>query len=212
MGEVANVAHGSMPDRDLAVLSLDPLGWSMEAAQGIGADPEAALARLNAMLVPAKDVEPNGLVDGRRGPKTDRLVKALAMVGAKISPTMAQEQMQAWIAAMTRALSDLPFAFAQKGAEDAIHSPVRFLNEVEGVVREKAEAARVRHANAQRRLRLLRRQMESESEPKLPPPELPPITQEGINAMPEPLRKMGLSCGAITQEQYDIATQRKDEP
>lgn len=208
MGELVNAPHGSTPDRDLAALALDMGGWVPEAVEGITQDAAvitASINRLAVMKIPASEVEPNGLLEGKRGPRTNRLIKALSMLGAKISPTMAEEQMQAWMAAMVRALSDLPFAFAQKGAEAAIHEPMKFLNEVEGVVRDKAEDARRKHDVAMRRLRNFLRQIEQAGEPKLPPPEPVEMTQEQINATPKPLLDAGLEAGFITQEQYDIA-------
>lgn len=217
MGELANAPHGSTPERELAALALDVSGWTEDAAFKAvenGALVDAAADRLAMLAMPASKVEPNGMVDGKRGPRTDKLIGALSMIGAKIAPTMSQEQTQVWIAAMCKALSDLPFAFAQKGAEDAIHVPMKFLNEVEGVIREKSKLAEDRHQMATRRLLWLKREIAEAARPKLPPlppPEPREMTQDHINAMPKPLLLAGLNAGYITQEQFDIATSKDEQ-
>lgn len=190
MGELVSSQAGSN-SRDLAALALDTGSWSIERAQEIGGDIEEARERLNLMARPAKEVEPNGQIDGKRGPKTDRLMQALRMLGAKIAPTMSAEQVNVWIVALTTALSDLPFAFSIRGAQDAVHVPMQFLNEVEGVVREKAEGARVRHSLALFNLRKLERAIEEASKPKLPPP--PPPTEAEWREFNRHMRSCGLS-------------------
>lgn len=189
---------------ELAILALDSTGWTPERALEVGGDPQQAILALKAREVPLKDAEPEG------GKRTAELKSALGLIGAKIAPTMSVEQSAAWAAAMVMALSDLPAAFALRGARDALHVPIRFMNEVEGAVREKADAARERHLTALHRLRRFKRDIESAGKPKLAAPEVPPITQDGINAMPLELRRMGLRLGHITQEQFDIAA-AKDE-
>ena len=192
-----------MGSNELATLALDTRAWSIEQAQELGADPAAAIAALRARDVPLNREEPTG------GKKSGVLKQALGVLGAKIAPTMSREQAEAWATAMAMALSDLPAAFSIRGAKDAIHAPMRFINEVEGVVREKAEEARVRQQAAIYRLRQFERQMKSASEPALPPPDRE-MSQEHINTMPRPLLDLGLKMGHITQGQFDIATQKDD--
>lgn len=213
MGELVKRPAGSNADRELAARALDLNGWTDDLAMiaELGGSPVVALELLEAMLVPAKEIEPNGLADGKRGPKTNKLMQSLRAIGAKISPTMSGEQVDVWIVAMTTALSDLPFSFSTKGAADAIHVPMKFLNEVETVVREKAEAAATRHRIAMHRLRTFERQLKAASEPALPPPEPRDFTQDEINSMSPPLLRIGLKNEWITQEQYDSAMQGKDD-
>jgi hypothetical protein len=207
---MGDLALGSTPDRDLAALALDVMGWSPERALALDADPAAALARLDAMLVPAKDAEPKGLVEGRRGPKTGKLIDALALIGAKISPTMSPEQSKAWMAALTTALSDLPFAFSVRGAQEAIHTPMQFLNEVEGAVRERASHAKIKHEIAVNRLKAFQRRLANANRPALPAPEPKEYTQAEIDRLTPELRRLGLKVGAITQEQFDAAERTND--
>lgn len=61
--------------------------------------------------------------------------------------------------------------------------------------RRKIEAMRIANREASARLR--------ESNPQ--PEPIPEMTQAGINAMPLSLRKIGLTLGHITQEQFDAA-------
>ena len=214
MGELANAPRGSTPDRDLAALALDMGRWTHDDAKALAESApavEAALNRLSVMNIPACEVEPNGQLEGKRGPRTHKLIRALAAIGAKIAPTMAEEQMQAWMAAMVRALSDLPFAFAQKGAEAAIHTPMRFLNEVEGIVRDRAEDERRRHSVATRRLQNFLREITGDGPPRIAPPEPREMTQEQINATPKPLLEAGLNAGYITQEQFDVAMAKGEQ-
>lgn len=193
-----------MATSELATLALDTRSWSLDRAAQLEADPAAAIAALKAREVPLNGEEPAG------GRKAGVLKQSLGVLGVKIAPTMSQDQAEAWTTAVAMALADLPAAFSIRGAKDALHVPMKFLNEVEGVVREKAEDARVRHQAAIYRLRQFERQIRAATKPALPKPEVPEMTQEAINAMPRSLLDLGLKLGHLTQEQYDIAT-RKDE-
>lgn len=205
------VVPAGSPDKALAALALDVNGWSFDRAVSLGVDPLDAVMRLEHMAVAAKQVEPGGLVDGQRGPRTDKLINALRPLGAKIAPAMPQEQIDVWLAALVLALSDLPFAFSMRGAEDAIHVPMKFLNEVETAVREKAKDAEARHKLAVMRLQRMARELKSAGAPKLPEPK--PLTQDDFNITPRPLLEIWLRNDIITQEQFDtaIAAQPKDE-
>lgn len=80
----------------------------------------------------------------------------LALLAIKIAPTMSEAQNTAWISVMVTALSDLPGRVAREATQAALHEPMKFLNEVEGVIREKADAIVSRHNGAVWRLRQLR--------------------------------------------------------
>lgn len=209
------VAPLGSADRALVALALDTDRWSMEEARRMQDAGPNAMLRLKAMARPAKDVEPGGVVDGARGARTDRLIKAVQMLGAKIAPSMPDEQSFAWVTAVVMALSDLPFAFAQKGAEDAIHVPMRFLNEVETAVREKAKDAEARHKLAVMRLERMQREIASASQPKLeaPKPMTPEEYQEELNGTDRFLLDLWFRNDIITLEQFNtaIAAQGKDE-
>lgn len=68
-----------------------------------------------------------------------RLRELLKPIGAKISPTMSQEQAAAWMSGLLTALSDVPYDLLDSGIRAAVHVPMRFLSEVEGVIRDVIE-------------------------------------------------------------------------
>lgn len=205
--------HGSA-DKALASYAMNVSAWRLDDARELG-DPVGALAALDRMAVPAKEVEPGGQVNGARGPRTDKLIQAVQMLGAKIAPSMPNEQSFAWVTAVVIALSDLPFAFAQRGAEAAIHVPMKFLNEVETVIRDKAKDAEAQHKLAKMRLERLKREIENAGKPALeaPKPMTPEEYQIELNATQRPILDTLLKAGAITQDQFNtaIAAQGKDE-
>lgn len=213
MGELVNAPHGSA-DKALASYAMNVSAWRLDDARELG-DPVGALAALDRMAVPAKQVEPNGQVEGRVGPRTDRLIKALEMIGAKIAPTMDGEQADAWKTALVIALSDLPFAFAQRGAEEAMHVPMKFLNEVETVIRERASVAVAQHKLAKTRLKRLKWEIETANKPALeaPKPMTPEEYQAELNGTDRFLLDLWFRNDIITLEQFNtaIAAQGKDE-
>lgn len=209
MNEVAEsplAGSTSSVGNELARLALDYTRWSKDGALTLADGLPAAYAALRARETPLNEVEPMG------GVKTSALKKAIGMLGVKISPTMSRQQSNTWASTMVLALSDLPAAFVLCGAKDALHVPMQFISEIEGVVREKAAKARERHHSAIMRLRRFERDLEyaKNPTPALPAPEPREMTQDDINTMLRPLLNMGLAQGWITQEQFDIAT-GKDE-
>jgi len=84
-------------------------------------------------MTPLKDVEPdcNGELSKQAG-------DILRPIGAKIAPQLSSEQATAWRKAVVLALSDLPPDVMILALRDAIHTPMKFLNEVEEAVRAKA--------------------------------------------------------------------------
>ncbi len=222
MGTVVSLPAGSPEARSLVALALDVRGWP--DAEKVG-DPDAALAVLERWAVPLKAQEPEGMVRDEtadlgfrfEGAATARLVDALRPIGMKINPALAPQQVGGWLAAMVAALSDLPPRVAIRGAQDAIHVPMKFLNEVETAVREKAEPVAARYALAKSRLERMKREIAEAAKPakpQLPPP--PPMTQDDLNAlsrneMGRTLLSMGLKAGHVTQEQFDIAMSRVEQ-
>lgn len=217
--EVALLA-GS-PDRELGALALDmrsvlPLDTT--------ADIPATIAGLQAGLKPLKEVEPGAMVRdpdqpiGFRfeGAATSKLADALRPIGMKLNPTMSPEQVGGWLAAMIASLSDLPARVVIRGANDALHVPIRFFPEVEGVIRDKAQPHAQRYRVAIMRLERLMREIAEAAKPKLPPPPDPePPGPEELAAMARSeigrsLLSMGKTSGWITQEQFDAAMSRPD--
>lgn len=133
-----------------------------------GLDMDVVIAGYIRGLRPLCEVEPGGKSPhdaNRQGLLWAALGDALALLCTKIAPTMSVEQSKAWIEVMQRALSDLSGRVAIEAAQSALHVPMRFLNEVEGVIREKAEAIVSRHNGALWRLRQLRAAIDAHGRP-----------------------------------------------
>jgi hypothetical protein len=187
--DVANLPAGSNADRDMLALALTDFGRPLEVV----GDPDAALALLTRWSVPLRKEEPMG----RPGPGTQRLKEGLRLIGAKIAPTMSEEQVQVWLTAMIVALSDLPARVSRKACQEAIHVPMRFLNEVEGVVRERAEEIETCFRLARSRLEALKRNLSRQDQEALPPPE--PMSEEELQEIGPELRKIGLGAGWLKE-------------
>lgn len=209
------VRAGSTQPTDLIALAADPQAWSIEAATPMAGQIEEARARLNAVaLSPLKELEPDGI--GRQGDRitfdgarSKIIADGLKPLGVKVQGRMSREEANVWLGAMVMALSDVPFAFLKKGIADAIHHPFRFLNEIEGVVRERAAIAASKHKAALRRLNDLERSLQPVEDALPAPPD--ELTQDEINAMDRQFLNMGLRAGFITQEQFDIAFEQAEK-
>jgi len=186
-------------DKSLALVALDMSGWSLSSGHETGGDANTAIEMLKAQATPLKEVEPRGIVDDKRGPKTERLMGSLRTIGAKIAPGMSEEQVNVWLGAMIVALSDLPFSFAIGGATEAIHVPMKFLNQVEEVVRDKAETFRVKNSVAITRLRNFEADLKRVDQPKLPEPN--PVSHEELQSMSPQLRDLGISAGWLCENE-----------
>ncbi|WP_088367531.1 hypothetical protein [Sphingomonas dokdonensis] len=178
----------------------------MALAQSEGVDVPALIESYERGLVALKEAEPKGLgASGKPGKLSSGLADDLALLCTKIAPTIAVEQADAWNKVMVTALSDLPGRVAREAAQAALHTPMRFLNEVEGVIREKAVPIGYRHSMALRRLRELEAAIRRALEPDQPalaaPNPEPELTVEQIRALTPELRSIGVKIGAITQDQ-----------
>lgn len=126
----------------------------------------------------------------------------LRRLAVKIAPSMSVEQGREWRNVMADALADLPAMIALTAAKRAIHKPMRFLNEVEAEVRVIAEEVVAERHLARSRLDNLRL-------PPAPVLALPPqddgapLSFDEIRKMSPTMRSLGVSTGAITQEQVD---------
>jgi hypothetical protein len=179
----------------------------MTLAEGI--DVPVLIARYERGLRPLKDVEPGGrsLQDPAKvGALSAGLGDDLAMLWTKAAPTASEGQADAWLKIMVVALSDLPGRVAREAAQAALHKPLRFVAEIETVVRECAEAVLSRHRRALRNLRDLETELMRERTAAVPvADEPPPITAAGIRAMTPAMRAIGLGLGAITQDEINAA-------
>lgn len=190
MGDVVKSPAGSVERAMIAAA----VNWNPDLSQ-IGGDPDAALALLDDWSTPLKVSEPRG----KPGPGTERLVAELRIIGAKIAPGMGEEQIKAWLAAMSVALSDLPLRVLIRACHDAIHEPMKFLNEVEGIVREKAKEAQARYDLARLNLRRFKQSMAAVTQPKLAaPPKM--LTDDELQQIDEPLRRIGLGAGWLKED------------
>ena len=200
------------PGKALAALALNSERLDIGAFSA--ADCGVALEIARRWQVPLKALEPGGMVRDdtaelgfRFDGMTARLVDALRPLGIKISPTMSPQQAGGWLAAMVAALSDLPPRVAIRAAQDAIHHPMQFINEVEAAVRERAEQVSARYSFALRRLEKMQREIMEAAKPARPllaggPP--PELKQADVDAMSEELRRIGLACGALVQEGDEV--------
>jgi len=189
----------------LATLALNPRRWTTVAARSLaGADAEDAIAaaavKLDGDLAPVPS-DPALRADWRAA--MDERLRRLAV---KIAPGMSPEQAQPWRDVMVDALADLPAMVALTAAKRAIHRPMRFLNEVEQVVREIAATVILERRAAKARLELFARSLRQAGAAALPPQaEDAPLSPHEIRALPKYLRDMGLRHGWLTPEAVETA-------
>lgn len=177
-------AHGGA----ILALALSPHRWTIDAAIAAVADqPSQVLAAIDKLR---RDLAP---VPRDAGPSADwaeALDRRLRKLAAKIAPSMSVEQADAWCEAVVEALSDLPAMVALTAAKRAIHVPMTFLNEVEGIVRGiAAEVDRDRRA-ALRRLAELRDVLDRLQSPPAELSAPPIVTPEQAQAI---LQEFGLA-------------------
>lgn len=183
--------------------------WTTAHAKQLAGDNpqavESLISRYETSVLPLADVEPDFA-----GKRSKDLRDWLRPIGIKLAPTMSPDQATAWLQAMVLALSDLPADIAIKAAKEALRVPMNFMNEVDAAIRDKASVMITRRANAIDRLRRLKAEIERPiAQPRLvdaePDRDTRPLTMQEIAALPIALRKIGLTLGEITQEQFDAA-------
>ena len=208
VGEIATVPAGSTPD--LAALAFR---GSIALADAEGVEVGEVIAAYEKRLATSlADRDPMF-----NGDATVKVRTALKLIGMKIDPRMDEEQAMTWLTAVAMALSDFPWWIITAAVPLAIRVPMRFLNEVDGVVREKCVEVMSRHRVALIRLRALEREIADAAKPKLPPAPPPkPIGPEEYRAMARTdmgrtLLRMGLGAGHITQEDFDAAMSPPEE-
>ncbi len=135
----------------------------------------------------------------------------LRRLAVKIAPGMSVEQGKPWRDVMVDALSDLPGMVALTAAKRAIHRPMKFLNEVEAIVREIAQTVMLERKVARMRLDELLAEMKPANRPALPPQaEGAPFSADEIRKMSPAMRTFGVSVGALTQDQVDAVPLPED--
>lgn len=183
--------------------------WSLATAveRAQGEDVAAMVASAEWWLRPLKDVE---AVKRDHEGKWQGQCKAsrdwLKPFGMMIAPGLAADARTNWLNALLVSLSDIPADIIQEAAQQAMHKPMTFLNEVHGAVRAIAETMLARRRLALARLHDLQAEIRRSGDTgnQLPPPP-DELTFEDMRRMSPEMRKIGLGCGAITQEQLDEA-------
>lgn len=180
-----------------------------ELAPGGALEVAATISAYEHSMRPLKDGEPD-----LRGPASDALAKGLSLIAGKVNPSISIEQGNVWRSAMLMALSDLPPRVAIAAAKDAMHVPMRFLNEVEAVIREKAEPIFARHREAIHRLNRLLADIQRPSDNLLGAPagyekgEVPDLTDEEVikawtSGLGRTFIKLGIAMGHISAERVE---------
>lgn len=175
------------------------LSEAMALAEGLELFP--LLARYERGLAPLKEAEPGPLTLASK--LSVGLREDLSLLLTKVSPGISQDQADAWLSVMVTALGDLPGRVAREAAQAALHQPMQFANQIEGVIRTLAAGLMARHRLACERLRQMaaeaRRREVAEEE------EVAPMSDDEIRRMKPEIRSLGLACGALTQDQVDRA-------
>lgn len=186
--------------------------WSIQAAtEQFGAvDVGTVIAGYERGLLPLAETEP---LDGK-GPLAMAIEDSLAVIAVKLNPTMSADQSDAWTKAVRAALSDLPGRVLREATARAVHRPIRFFPEVDGVVREIAVEIMDRHRAALWRLKQWRKMMEAAANPPpaLPAPEnVDMLTDEELQSMPDVLRKMGIGAGWLEEDADGRLSWKKED-
>jgi hypothetical protein len=165
------------------------------------------LARYERGLIPLKEAEPGPISLTSRF--SVGLREDLSLLLTKVSPTISQDQSDAWLSIMVTALGDLPGRVAREAAQAALHRPMRFPNEIEEEIRKLASGLMARHHLACSRLRAMA--AEAHRRERAVEEELTPISAADIRRMKPEMRSLGLACGALTQEMIDAALSDLDQ-
>jgi hypothetical protein len=184
------------------MLALSPRPWTTEAALALaGPDLDGAVAESLAYLAEGLAPVPTD-PEMLKGWKT-AMDERLRRLAAKIAPGMPEAPAAVWREVMVDALSDLPAMVSLTAAKRALHKPMKFLNEVEGIVRDIAAMVLAERNHARRRIEDLPLRARRET-PALPPQEEgAPFSFDEIKRMSASMRRLGVSTGAFTQEQLD---------
>lgn len=190
-------------ERALAAFALDD-AFTVEAGRAMvqrdGSSVIAALAAYQASLAPMK-----GLDSEAQKIAAASLEDALRPIGAKMAPHLSGEQCKTWRVAMVAALSDLAPRTAVRAAREALHVPMQFMSEVDGVIRAKALEIEARHRRAIMRLQKLQDEIASASIPKLSDHSDRSLTADELRRLPAAALRMGVAAGHITADELQAA-------
>lgn len=137
------------------------LGQAMAVADGV--DLVALEARYREPARPLSETEPDGMSarePGKRGRYSRALGDALGMICTKSNPTMSADQSDAWVKAMLLALDNVPGKVAVAAAAAVLRRSVKFLGDVDGMIRDEAATVLARRTMVAARIRELREAME----------------------------------------------------
>lgn len=173
-------------------MAASPSAWTIEAAMALAAEEPAATT-----LAARRRIEDQLAPPPAQGPQRKEweaaLDERLRRLAVKIAPGMSVAQGSEWRTVMVEALSDLPAMVSLTAAKRAIHRPMQFLNEIEGVVRGIAADMIERRSLALKRLDALRAEIERAREPALPPPVQEPWTEARIAEANAVFRQLGIT-------------------
>ena len=210
---VSTAASPADGPRDLAWLARNPSHWRVEGALEAagGRDPATigqALSKIETALAPVP-VDPV-----MRGEWKSAMDERLRQLAIKVSPGMSVAQADPWRDVMAEALSDLPALVALTAAKRALHRPMKFMNEIEGVVREIAAEIEGERREAKWRLERLRADMERIASPPvaLPAPEAVPMTAADIDEANALFQRLGIRTRyRLDGTSYEVEPPAQDE-
>lgn len=180
--------HPDLATKALSLLTSTTDRVLAELGDDADAAIHAAIVKTDRELMAVPDAGPH------RTAWESALHERLRRLAVKVSPTATENQTKPWQDSMAEAFSDLPAMIALTAAKRAIHTPFRFIGEVEVEVRRIAvELTRRRHD----RLRALRR-MQADIEravrtvPTLRQHDPAPATPEEVSRINGFLRSIGV--------------------
>ena len=191
--ELTNTTDRAAGHHDLATKALSLLSSTTDRVLAVLGDDtdaaiHAAIIRTDRELMAVPPAGPD------RDAWESAMHERLRRLAVKVNPTASPSQTKPWQDAMAEAFSDLPAMIALTAAKRAIHTPFRFIPEVEVEVRRIAvELLHRRHD----RLRALRRMQSDIERAMRAPPSLPaynpePATPEQMDRINGYLRSIGV--------------------
>ena len=159
---------------------------------------------------PLSETEPDGRSRSEpdlAGKFTTALGDGLALLYLKLSPNGSADQSGAWVRAMQASLDDLAGEVAVRATKAALRRPMRFHNEVDGVIREEAAKIMASRVMAATRIAKLRDSLAALPAPAGEDDQTGPVALSlaTIAAIPDALCRIGVAHGWLTPEQISEA-------
>lgn len=159
---------------------------------------------------PLAETEPGGRsrnepdLDGKF---TTALGDGLALLYLKLSPNGSADQSGAWVRAMQASLDDLAGEVVVRATKAALRRPMRFHNEVDGVIRDEAAKIMASRVMAATRIAKLRDSLAALPAPDGGDDDTGPVALSlaTIAAMPDALCRIGIARKWLTAEQVNEA-------